>query len=983
MTERDSPCEEKRAVPSGSGAVNVALVSKHVEAAGHGVAGDTGVSCILETSSSVSEVLSSDIKQDTQNGIRQQAEGIIALSSCALAGNATVRNDADPVDLVTMRECDVADSERHCGASNLKLVAHADGSVGKEEVCSPRDASVMACDAGNAWEHAVNVAFNIEPNAALREGEGCTNTTDDNGVDFTAVSESFHHGTVANNSCANEVCVLSDPAVFAQDTPANSFTLIGDDATGGRRPNVAGQFCEHDFHTDSGEPVRMAGSEDTESDACTVNDHEDEVAERSGPCLASVVTADNSCDQGVDASERTLDGASDAEGSSCVVDDHEVDGESVGCALKNEATGDSPCEKDIGASAERALIGAMAVQGDSCVVTGIEVDVGESGASCPAGRVGFLEHGVDVSDRALDGSSDVEVSSCVVNGQEVDVGESGAFETGRDNSCEKGIGSYAERTLVDAMTVPSDTCVARGIEVDFGESGASCLAAVDVDSCEQGVDASAERPLTSTILNHETGSTATCQVAAGRDYLLDVVTSSDLQRRGSVDDPANLGTKQCGMTDNGTVCWKSEQPYCDAQIVTDASHCAGHTADDQFKLLDGVVGSIGDNCPKRSDSSADVSELWNVKLASAIASERPTTKEIAKDALGINDRIYRGRGWTYTLGPRETCSINAVMPTRMSWSVKVEGLDVSELTLRVILHHADHQETLEHGQVFKSSGSASGIAGEGTLSIDLKNGSRAQAVEVFLSHTEKPHRLITRSSAPSMLHAISKAVAATFIKMSEPLKADKLQVLEVQRVEHPDLWDAYVRRRDEIAAGLRENGSGLVSVPVQTDPFFSCDDSSNERWLFHGTLPSAGRSIAASGFAPDARSARGTLFGKGVYFTECASKADLYATPFIERPGATDGLLCLLLCRVTLGRVMSSDALRPDVSKIQEALRCGSAHSFLGDRRLHNSYREFVVTDTAQAYPEWVIWYRRLDHGWWKTWWTNTFGQGFFFDLGA
>ena len=38
----------------------------------------------------------------------------------------------------------------------------------------------------------------------------------------------------------------------------------------------------------------------------------------------------------------------------------------------------------------------------------------------------------------------------------------------------------------------------------------------------------------------------------------------------------------------------------------------------------------------------------------------------------------------------------------------------------------------------------------------------------------------------------------------------------------------------------------------------------------------------------------------------------------------------------------------------------GEYHSVLGDReKCRGTFREFMVYDNAQIYPEWIIWYRR------------------------
>merc|ERR1712187_4673 len=140
--------------------------------------------------------------------------------------------------------------------------------------------------------------------------------------------------------------------------------------------------------------------------------------------------------------------------------------------------------------------------------------------------------------------------------------------------------------------------------------------------------------------------------------------------------------------------------------------------------------------------------------------------------------------------------------------------------------------------------------------------------------------------------------------------------------------------------------------PLETD----C----NEFMLFHGTKPSACEAICKSDFMVKMAGANaGTLYGPGIYFGENSSKSDEYAS---DGPtGIYKGLYAMLLCRVTCGRMLYTDAVSPDTNGIvQKCTVTQQYDSVLGDReKARNTYREFIVFNNDQAYPEYVIIYRR------------------------
>jgi hypothetical protein len=157
---------------------------------------------------------------------------------------------------------------------------------------------------------------------------------------------------------------------------------------------------------------------------------------------------------------------------------------------------------------------------------------------------------------------------------------------------------------------------------------------------------------------------------------------------------------------------------------------------------------------------------------------------------------------------------------------------------------------------------------------------------------------------------------------------------------------------------------GMTDEPI--------DHSINEFYLFHGTKPAAARGIATTDFRVDlAGSTAGTLYGKGVYFCEASGKADEYACPDPNDPDPSRrDWRPILLCRVLMGNISYCDIPFPgsggpsanqfDTAALVKTVTHGEYHSVLGDReKCRGTFREYIVFDNAQVYPEWIIWYKR------------------------
>jgi len=104
----------------------------------------------------------------------------------------------------------------------------------------------------------------------------------------------------------------------------------------------------------------------------------------------------------------------------------------------------------------------------------------------------------------------------------------------------------------------------------------------------------------------------------------------------------------------------------------------------------------------------------------------------------------------------------------------------------------------------------------------------------------------------------------------------------------------------------------------------------------------------------------GTLYGKGVYFAEASSKSDEYAEE--DKEGIFKGLYAMLVCRVVCGNMRYTDEAIPDREALVDSIvKYRKRHSILGDReKTRGTYREFVVFDRDQVYPEFAVIYRRV-----------------------
>ncbi len=210
------------------------------------------------------------------------------------------------------------------------------------------------------------------------------------------------------------------------------------------------------------------------------------------------------------------------------------------------------------------------------------------------------------------------------------------------------------------------------------------------------------------------------------------------------------------------------------------------------------------------------------------------------------------------------------------------------------------------------------------------------------------------------------------------------QLVRVERIQEPLLWMQYVLRKEAVRAREDRNADFqryIATRPVKTELL---DARCNEYHLFHGTNVKIAEVIAQKGF--EARVGRDNgRFGAGVYFAEYSSKSNQYTPcPHCGAPnpvvaansgeckcGKVERLFPMFVARVLLGDVhvaLDKQNFDPFYQQRLAPLRNGSQFdrydSVFGETVEHGGsvllYREMVIYDNASAYPEFLMWYRRV-----------------------
>lgn len=204
------------------------------------------------------------------------------------------------------------------------------------------------------------------------------------------------------------------------------------------------------------------------------------------------------------------------------------------------------------------------------------------------------------------------------------------------------------------------------------------------------------------------------------------------------------------------------------------------------------------------------------------------------------------------------------------------------------------------------------------------------------------------------------------------------ELMRAEKNRNPGLYQQYISTRAAIKSEVE-----VAAVPFTCITPNSCvnikgeeelDTSCNEWRVLHGTCLAACKGICGTNFKlkmagkgaswkePGADTGM-PLYGYGVYLAESSTKADEYAEEISEGLPADIGCHAMLVIRVVggLARVVETNEFDP--KELQDDVLNGHHHSVYGDRVkvLKKPYREIVIYNNAQIFPEYILYYKRRD----------------------
>ncbi|XP_062622275.1 uncharacterized protein LOC134283813 [Saccostrea cucullata] len=264
------------------------------------------------------------------------------------------------------------------------------------------------------------------------------------------------------------------------------------------------------------------------------------------------------------------------------------------------------------------------------------------------------------------------------------------------------------------------------------------------------------------------------------------------------------------------------------------------------------------------------------------------------------------------------------------------------------------------------------------------------SIKGIVTSTEKTHDV-----DPKTFNAIRKLVEKTFNPELVGQGADarnlshkKIHVQKVELIENIDLYQEYSRKRrkmlhkvfktkspkfpTKVEAVPKKQGiknvvaKGAIFTEKIMDERLKQDIVSklNEVYLFHGTKSQFVGNIKAKGVDPK-HGSDGGMFGRGIYCAESSTKADQYADDKDKR--GQKGKMFLM--RMLLGHIFLTEKdkkyKQPPCYNCYKDDCADPGHerfdSVVGVKQQTGGlFREFVVYDKDQCYPEYLITYDRL-----------------------
>jgi len=253
-----------------------------------------------------------------------------------------------------------------------------------------------------------------------------------------------------------------------------------------------------------------------------------------------------------------------------------------------------------------------------------------------------------------------------------------------------------------------------------------------------------------------------------------------------------------------------------------------------------------------------------------------------------------------------------------------------------------------------------------------------------LEHTHKSKDNWTRDRGCA-IHGVNGCDPKCCWRNKAPVPTS-YKLLTAYRNQNEELWQQYSMLKTAVQEECRRPRRSDDTIPPMTahkvttsDMSLSSDldEACNEYHLFHGSSSQKCASIASTNFRTDLAGAGATwkekgkavgtpLYGFGVYFSERITKADEYSREVDEDDGilpedAEGEFYTVLVCRVMCGKAQVVTTNEIEVESLRKDVFAGPYHSVLGDRVsvLNKPYREVVVYEKDQCFPEFLLVYSR------------------------
>lgn len=247
----------------------------------------------------------------------------------------------------------------------------------------------------------------------------------------------------------------------------------------------------------------------------------------------------------------------------------------------------------------------------------------------------------------------------------------------------------------------------------------------------------------------------------------------------------------------------------------------------------------------------------------------------------------------------------------------------------------------------------------------------------LLDETHKTSENWTRDRGCA-LHGRNKCSDHCVFSHKAPVPS-RFELVRAEKNRNLPLLQTFTTTRSAIQQECKPDNAAVPFVPYAAESCIDIkgeeplDPSINEWRLLHGTGVKAVKGICGTNFRLNLSGTGATwktddkkvglpLYGYGVYLAERITKADEYCDEIEEGLPSDIGLHAVLVCRVVGGLCRLVDTNEFDPAQLRADIFDGPYHSMFGDRivKLGKPFREIVVYDNAQVFPEFILYYRRI-----------------------